>query len=250
MRFILKFILQFFSRIAIRKHSIELVVVTGSVGAELVKEGIYTVLSEKFITRRNTKEIWWDLSIPLNILGYSDTQRSPLGWLILFIRIIIYLFIGQSNPHILVLSAISENPYTAKYWSSFIKPDYLVVVNKLKPSKVTENLVKCTTKYGGIIIYKTGSVKRKKNGSYFEFGTGKKSKVNVKETSKSIVLTYRDRKIKALRYSMIPQEADFLSAVFSLGVAKEMRLDDIISGVAKFDLRNAVLRKISKKFNE
>lgn len=128
-RKILKYYLSFLSRLAIKKHSMELIIIVGWHSTEIVREAVYEVLNEKFQVRRNTKNLWWDLSVPLTILGYKDMKRDFIMWLFICVRALFYLIIGQRNPHKIVLNLNTSNSNTADYWAEFIKPDFLIIVN-------------------------------------------------------------------------------------------------------------------------
>lgn len=160
-RLFLKRILSVLSRWAIRKHSIQLIVVSGFYGTEIVREGVYEILRSKYIVRRNTSPIIWDMAIPLAVLGYPDRRRNSLQWISLIFRAAGTLIIGPKNPHKLVLSANCTFPETSKYWSTFLSPDVLVVLNYEKESQIIESLLE-RVKDDGTLIYDKDKVDIKK----------------------------------------------------------------------------------------
>lgn len=129
MRSILKVILEFLSKVTIKKHNIQFIIVVGWYGTELVKEGIYSILSEKYIVRRNTKSIWWDLSIPLVILGYEDKKYSVFGWINIFFRSIFALFLNPVNPHKIIINLNLAEKNTSEFWSRIITPELLIITS-------------------------------------------------------------------------------------------------------------------------
>lgn len=248
MRIILKIILRRLAKWALVKHNMELVVVTGWIGVDLLKEGVYTLLDEKFIVRRNTKRVWWDLSVPLNILGFADKRRNTLQWIWLIIKSVLILAFGQKNPSVLVLSAESEKEETAKYWSSFVEPDFLVIVNNKKDSHVTDALIN-STKKKGVIIYDISEFERKFKNS-FSYGQNEGVKVLYKETKTSIVVSYNNQKITIPKYYMPVFAKNILASLISLAIAKGLKFDDIINGLLKFDLRNSILKKLTESLSK
>ena len=101
--------------LALRKHEIKVVVIAGNYDTELARELVYTVLKEKLNVRRNYSNIWWDLSIPLNILGYEDIQRSFIGWVGLLLSSSIALIKNKKNPQLLILNADAYCRVLVKY---------------------------------------------------------------------------------------------------------------------------------------
>ena len=99
-RNILKFLLKKLSRRAIKKHDIEIIVVTGWYGTKIATDMMYTILSEKHKVRRNISYLRWDFGLPLAILGYEDKRRNIFDWIWLIIKANIYLVFGKINPHI------------------------------------------------------------------------------------------------------------------------------------------------------
>lgn len=248
MRKVLKNILYWLSNWAIQKHHIELVVITGNIGAEIAKEAMYFVLSEKFLVRRNVKPVWWDLSIPLNILGYEDKQRNLLDWLILITKSTLFLIFGQKSEHTLIFSIQTENDSTINYWSKIIKPHFLLVLDETDvESKLVAELVRIVENNKGIIVYK--ELNRKKvNG--LKYGKDSNAKVSYKVTKSSYLITYKKYRLKFSRnYILPPLKGDFLCGIIALAIAKGMKIDDISNGLLKYDMRNTVFNKISQQLH-
>lgn len=179
LRKVLKFILEKLAQAAIKKHGIDFVVVVGWFGTDLVKEGIYDVLSEQLIVRRNTKRIWWDLSIPLLILGYEDRQRSFLRWIALIFKTMFSLVVNPKNPHKIIVDLNLADKNTAEYWGKIIFPEILVIASYKKEKPFTiEKLVKSTELNEGKIFVAADIAEDKFNKfSKFGYKANKDSKV-------------------------------------------------------------------------
>ena len=154
LRKILKHTLQFLAERAIKKHPIKFIVVVGWYGTDLVKEGIYSVLSRKESIRRNTTKLWWDFSVPLIILGYKDTQRRIIRWLAMIIKTTYSLLANPKNPHTIVIDLNMADHDTYHYWSQIITPEIVVVTNykNSRGELKVHELVDKTKLNGGTIL--------------------------------------------------------------------------------------------------
>lgn len=248
LRRVLRFCLGILSKAAIRKHRLELIVVAGWYGTELAREMIYTILNEKLKVRRNTKDIWWDFSIPLAILGYKDIRRNALQWLILLIRASIYLIVGRSNPHILILNADCEYDMTAKYWASFVKPDYLLILNYDKEAKIVRELIKATDKNQGTIIYNKETSKglnsQLKHYNVFNYGHDNGNKLRVKVLKNEVQIGYNSKQISIPKRYLPSFSEDMLGGVFSVAVLKNMELAEAGFNSLKFEVPSDIVSKI------
>lgn len=248
MRGILQLVLEYLAKWAIRKHNMELIVVSGKAGIDLVREGIYVVLSEKYQVRRNVKPVWWDLSIPLNILGYVDKKRSIAAWLNVIFKSWFVLVFGPKNPSILVLSAESGRKETAKYWYRILKPDYLVIANYIDKSPVVEFLLNSTKDYGRV-IYNPDEITLKQRRT-FMYGKDKSAKLIFKENKDAITYVYKDYKLKVEKYFLPPYTKNIVGSILSLAIYKGMKFEDAVNGLLKFDLRNKILTQISENIGQ
>jgi UDP-N-acetylmuramyl pentapeptide synthase len=244
MRKLLQIVLMLLSKKALRKHQIELIVVTGWIGLDLVKDGIYQILSEKYIVRRNVNPVWWDLSIPLNILGYEDNQRGFLGWLNIILRSIFLIHFGPSNKHILILTAESGREDTAKYWKGFLMPSLLVVVNNKKESEVTNILVKNTAQKG-VVIYDKDDLGNTKIKNGFDYGINTDATVMFKENKEKITVKYKKYSVSIPKYFAPAFTKGIIAPVIACAISKGMSMDEIANGFIKFDMRNTILKKLS-----
>lgn len=243
-RYVLKNILWLLSRAAIYKHDMKIIVVAGFYGTEIVREGLYQILSTKYTTRRNVNMITWDMSIPLAVLGYKDKRRSFFEWIGLFFKIIGTLLFAHKNPHILILSANCTFPETAKFWAEILKPDCLVILNYEKESRLIENLLE-RTKKEGMIIYDNDLV----NANYI--GDLNFMKVYTYGEVKSDLLY--NKKTKTIVYNfesiIIPQIVPsvtypFIAAIFLTAMKNGMGFADVAIEALKFDLGSLISFRI------
>lgn len=247
MRKLLQITLSYLSKQAIKKHDIELIVVTGGFGVNLVKEGVYSILSDRYIVRRNGRDIWWDLSLPLNILGYKDMQRSFPRWIALIFRISFYLVFGPKNKHILVLSAQSEKADTAKYWSDFIYPDTLIVINDYKDSRVTKSLIESTKLHKGRIIHNPEDLTIEGYKKVLHFGKSKDYDISYQEGKGNVTINLKKTKIKIRKDTFLPGSGNIYCAAIAIALVKSMKSEDIIAGVSRIDFNPNILEKIIRK---
>lgn len=153
LRSLLKTILKFLSRFAIRKHKIRVVAVSGWYGTWLAKESIYLTLKDDYKVRRNVSSIDWDFSIPLTILGYEDKRYSPLGWLNVIFSTSWVLLFERSNPHIQVLELDANKREIYEYWLSIMQPEVLVLINSRPGMENVEELLVSSLIKDGLLIY-------------------------------------------------------------------------------------------------
>lgn len=244
----LRKILGVLSKWALRKHSIELVVITGWYGTEIAREMLYTIFAEKIRTRRNTRSLWWDFSIPLAILGYKDKKRNFFQWLILIIKAFAYLLLGKANPHTLILNADSSDENIAAYWASFLTPDYLIILND-KNSTVVKHLIKTTDKDKSLIIYnpeiisKSTAKKLKKQRTY-TFGGDKQADLVIKTHKRKTTIKTKTKSAELPLSSLPTFSKDILGGIYSLALLKDLEIEEISYNALKFELPNDIVAKI------
>ena len=244
-RKILKSYLSFLSRLAIRRHSMELIIIVGWHGTEIVREAIYEILNEKFHVRRNTKNLWWDLSVPLTILGYKDKKRSVVRWLWLCIRALFYLLFGRRSPHKIVLNLNTSDENTVEFWSKFIRPEYLVIVNQKESTKLIETLIKNTEKNMGKIIYDPSMSRLNvKKTVGFTFGEGRNVKLKVADGKTAVTYKYKNETVK-FSYSILPKFSSILiGSSLSFAVLKGMTLVNAGFAALKVNSQSRLISKI------
>ncbi len=125
--------LRFFAKAILAKYKPEVVAITGSVGKTTTKEAIYAVLSSKYSVRKNLKNYNNEIGIPLTIIGTDSGGKSPVAWLIVFIKAVLLILFKQKNyPEILVLEMGADRPGDIKYLTDFI-PVKVGVITSVGP---------------------------------------------------------------------------------------------------------------------
>lgn len=247
-RKILRSILRVLSKHALKKHEIELVVITGWYGTEIAKDMLYTILSEKLKVRRNIREVWWDFSIPLGILGYKDKKRNFLEWTRLVFKATFYILFGKSNPQTLILSADSHVDSVINYWSSILEPHYLVIINNKDHKKVVNNLINKVNK-NGLIICNPSKLSKEvnvllKDKNVYTFGEDKKSNIALNVDNEFVNIRSKDETIKLPKKKTPSFTQDILGGIFAFAEYKEFSLEDIAYGILKFETPGRVLKLI------
>lgn len=247
-RAILTSTLSFLASWAIAKHKIRVCVVVGTNGSAIVKEILYTVLKERTNVRRNIEDIWWDLSVPLSVLGYEDKQRSFLEWVNLCISAFGAILKNKSNPHLLILNADTKNPSTANYWSNFLNPEYLIVLNYKKNDSLTESLLANTLNNNGKIVLqnkldsKLFSSIPKKN--LFTYGIEKSNLLLKKLSDGRLRVSYKSQKV-ILPKKLWPSVSMRISgAIFSVALLEGHDLNSTAYACLKYTFPQSMLRRI------
>lgn len=248
MRNLLRSALSLLATLAIKKHKIRVAVILGQSGSDMVKEILYTVLKEKENVRRNIEDIWWDLSVPLNILGYDDKQRNIASWLKLLFNATVALIKNRSNPHLIILNADTGNENTAKYWSKFLKPEYTILLDYFEDNTLYNLLSIRTAEVGGKVILKDNldlPIKKQiTNKSLFTYG-GKNSNLQI-ETQKvsNIKLKYKKQTITLPKKLWPAISMRITGSIFALGILEGHRLDEIAFSCLKYTFPKNMLRRI------
>jgi len=121
MRIIAIFLLRIISIMILKKYQPQVVSITGSVGKTSAKEAIYSVLSSRYIVRRNTKNYNNEFGVPLTIIGSDSPGRNIFGWLAIFFQSF-YLLSHKTKkyPEVLILEMGADHPGDIRYLTSFV----------------------------------------------------------------------------------------------------------------------------------
>ena len=124
MRNILQYILKILAIMTIWRYRPIIVGVTGSVGKTSAKEAIYSILKDKFKTRRNIKNYNNEIGAPLTVLGSDISPETTfsglLSWFRIFSKALLGIIYQRNYPKVLVLELGVSKPGDMEYLMSFI----------------------------------------------------------------------------------------------------------------------------------
>ena len=132
---IVGFLLALKARVYLKKHNIQVIAVTGSVGKTSTKEAIYKVLSSKFDVYASKKSFNTEFGLSLAILQESESGfSSPLAWL----RILNGAFFGKKKVYKkVVLEMGADKPGDIKRLVRIASPK-IAVVTSVRPVHMAE----------------------------------------------------------------------------------------------------------------
>lgn len=250
MRYLLKNILSLLAKLAIKKHKIKIDVVFGIYGTELTRELVYSIISTKKSARRMVNNIWWDLSIPLTILGFKDEKRNVFTWGYVILKSILLLIFKKPNHHHLILNINSAESQTLKYWSDFVKPNTLLLLNSGGDNSLFSYLISNTKKNNGVIIYNGSENIKKEIGKYknvFTFGERKQNRdLEYLQYKDSIKFFYKDTEFNLPIKDLIWKDYSILAGSVSVGLRYNVEAIDIIYGILKCPMEEYMFNKLKK----
>lgn len=158
-------ILQFESKLVLKKYKPKIVAVTGSVGKTSTKDALYTALSAFYHVRKTHKSYNSDIGIPLTVLGCQNGWSDFGVWsknILIGAKLILF---KQKYPEVLILEVGADRPGDIYKIMQWIKPDVSVLTRigkvpvhvefyKSVSEVVKEKswLVKCLKKDGLLVI--------------------------------------------------------------------------------------------------
>lgn len=243
------------SKLAIKKHKIRLMIIVGNTASDVARELIYTVLKEKVNVRRNTNSIWWDLSVPLNILGYEDRRYSALGWIKTFLSVVIALLLNKPNPQLIILNADSANKTTIKYWTDLVDPEYLIILNYQGNTALTDELILRTINKPGTIVIPAKVVReipllQKIKGKKIVTYANVNSDLIIKTTSSGDIYVKYESQKKILNRKALPANSTLLAGAMFIVAAKEgISIDDALFSSLKYTFPTKLLSRIKTNLN-
>lgn len=253
-RFLLKQKLKALSKWAIKKHSMELIVVAGAYDTRIVKDLSYTLLHPKVNVRRLNTEPWWDFSIPLAILGYKDVKRSIPSWLFLLFRANIRLLLGKPNPQAMILNLNYTKDDTADFWTSFIEPDILVITHFNKELKILNNLINNTRKKKGKIIINSKDSKETSEilNNYpklFKFGLKDADLIYETQSNHVVVLKKNSQRYELQTQFLPTVKPESIVAAISVALSKDIPLLEALYSLLKFEMPLKLVKNIKGILN-
>lgn len=244
LRNILKNILGYLSRRSVIKHNTEIIIITGWAGTKVVRELAYNLLSDEFNVRRNTTEVWWDLSVPLNILGYNDCQRSVLGWILLIIKVFFGILLKPTYPHKIIININTSIEDVAEFWSKYVNPHIVVILKEKPNSKIVEMFCQSEDNEKILFVYnpKLFSGFKKKVIREFRYSTIKGDLI-YRRKGKFLDIRYKNEETKV----QIPKSYkfiwEFIPAAISIGILEGVRLKTLVKNVSYFSFHPKQLKQ-------
>ena len=250
-RTILKKLLGNLSKWAIRKHDVRLFVVAGWRGTEISRELAYQVLGSKFVVRRMVKNVWWDFSVPLAILGYEDHKRNTFAWIWLLFKATVRLIMFRGNPHILILNINYSDTETAKYWASFVKPEILLVPTFIESLPFLLKIAKITHFAGGKIICDYRDLEKMQaiigsNAKVFTFGQGSGDLEFKDFDSKTLMFSYKQKKYKVKKSLFTGIKPELIASCISIGIVNDVPIMEALYALVKFQMPSRMLQNIKR----
>ncbi len=126
-RKIITYILQFESRLVLKKYKPRVVAITGSVGKTSTKDAIYAVISGISYVRKSEKSYNSEIGLPLTILGCPNGWNNPFVWLLNILKGF-WLFIWPHKyPNWLVLEVGIGKPGDMSRTALWLKTDVVII---------------------------------------------------------------------------------------------------------------------------
>lgn len=236
-RQILKTILGVLTKAIIRKHKMDLIIITGWYGSSIVRELIYHLLKSNFNVRRNTNSIWWDLSIPLVVLGYEDRKRSFLEWIILIFKIIFSFITKPNYHHKIILNLDTLNDKTADFWVKYLKPHIFVILNENPKSKLLKRILLNKEYKDTLFIYKKDVFRELEKYTIKRYVYSQKhGDLLFKKIDNILVVKSKKVKIKIKIPNTYNFIWEFIPAAISVALIEKMPLKQINSNIIQFNL--------------
>src|SRR5574343_580610 len=107
---LIRHILTWEARMAIKKYHPKVIVVIGSVGKTSTKDAIFTVLSKYKTVRKSEKSYNSEIGLPLTILGLPNAWKDPFVWAENILKGFLMIIKKQSYPDILILEIGVRKP--------------------------------------------------------------------------------------------------------------------------------------------
>jgi len=109
-------VLKHLSRAVLNRHRPKVIAIVGDGPTAIAREAIYTVLKEKYPTRRNLESPEAEFSVPLTIFGAKTYPRSLGHWLNLTIKTVLQILVLKPYFHFLILELNATNLRILDFW--------------------------------------------------------------------------------------------------------------------------------------
>jgi len=120
-------ILNWESRLILKKYKPKILGVTGNVGKTSTKEAVAAVLAVQYRVRKSSKSYNSELGVPLTVIGCKTAWTSFSGWLQIIYQGLLLIVYREEYPEWLVLEIGADRPGDIKSVVKWIKFDAAVV---------------------------------------------------------------------------------------------------------------------------
>lgn len=120
-------ILEWESRLILKKYQPKIVAITGTVGKTSTKDAIFSVLKEFYHVRKSDKSFNSEIGVPLTIIGCPNGWLSPSQWIKNIFKGLFLILKTQDYPKWLVLEVGAGKPGDIEHISSWLHPDVVVI---------------------------------------------------------------------------------------------------------------------------
>jgi UDP-N-acetylmuramoyl-tripeptide--D-alanyl-D-alanine ligase len=126
MKRIIEKVLKFLTTRYLKKHDLEVIAITGSVGKTTTRKAITHVLQKRYLVRAFEENSYnTELGVPLSIFGQKSPTYKVL-WIWVIVKCIWELFFGKRYD-ILILEMGADKPGDISYFLDFIKPRMSII---------------------------------------------------------------------------------------------------------------------------
>lgn len=255
-RKLLRYTLRYLSKLAINKHSLEIIVVCGWHGTDITTEGIYTILKKegKKVRRTfHTPNVDWE--IPLAVLGVKNVPNNVASWMYVILKTIVRLIVLKPNQSILVLQFSATDAGIMKYWVSFLNPTFVIILNSHAGSLNLDLLLMDSIKRDGVIVLNNDSVRTKSlsqgrsKGILFFGEASNDPDFGYSNEHNSLVLHYNNKTFQINK--KLPEFSyPFLTASTSIASYYHIDFENVAEALNYFEVPSEKLQKIFMKFIE
>ena len=240
-RKILRKVLGFLTLKSIKKHDIEIIVVVGWAGSSAVRELSYHLLARHDNVRRNTTEVWWDFSVPLCILGYEDKRRNIVAWSLLILKAFVRLLLKGKYQHSLIINLDTSDKEIARFWSSSIRPD-IVVLLKVRPESPFVYELLRDSRFR--IIYNPSYLSKQLDSQKNSFTYSEKDGDLWYERQKDkLELRYNGKNILIEIPEHFKVVWEYIPPAISVGLSKGIALSELFNDLSTFSFHPSQLNK-------
>lgn len=126
---ILERVLRFMASAVLKKYHPIVIGITGSIGKTSTKEAVFSVIKDKFRTRKNEKNYNNEIGIPLTIIGSETGGRSFFKWVSIFFQWLFLIILPMKYPEVLILEMGADRPGDIKYLTDFVRPKIGIITD-------------------------------------------------------------------------------------------------------------------------